>query len=151
MRGLYVCSQICGRCIGHCSPCAGPPQLRRLARVRGARAGYCSTAARRHGGVFCSRLVPDISPAQPRCSSFPSTLFRNPAQNSIRAIHFWSDYILHEYLEKLDGIFQHNLHPHDLNNELPVRLSRLKTSSGQEGRGAKSMAHIVDMYCVDIL
>ena len=135
-------------CRAAAAPAAGESP-RRAGRVL----QHGSTAARRHGGVFCSRLVPDISPAQPRCSSFPSTLFRNPAQNSIRAIHFWSDYILHlhEYLEKLDGIFQHNLHPHDLNNELPVRLSRLKTSSGQEGKGAKSKAHIVDMYCVDIL
>ena len=96
-------------CRAAAAPAAGESP-RRAGRVL----QHGSTAARRHGGVFCSRLVPDISPAQPRCSSFPSTLFRNPAQNSIRAIHFWSDYILHEYLEKLDGIFQHNLHPHDL-------------------------------------
>ena len=81
-------------CRAAAAPAAGESP-RRAGRVL----QHGSTAARRHGGVFCSRLVPDISPAQPRCSSFPSTLFRNPAQNSIRAIHFWSDYILHKYLE----------------------------------------------------
>ena len=134
-------------CRAAAAPAAGESP-RRAGRVL----QHGSTAARRHRDVFCSRLVPDISPAQPRCSSFPSTLFRNPAQNSIRAIHFWSDYILHEYLEKLDGIFQHNLHPHDLNNELPVQLP-----SGPEGRGVICEAHILDIvkilcrYCVDIV
>ena len=115
-------------CRAAAAPAAGESP-RRAGRVL----QHCGTAALQHGGVFCSRLVPDMSPAQPRCSSFPSTLFRNPAQNSIRAIHFWLDYILHEYLEKLDGIFHHIHNPHDLSNELHVRLSRLKTSSGPEG------------------